>query len=52
VQVVMAEAQGTTLVVYNLQMAAAIIAIALPLIIFLFLGRYFIRVILAGALKG
>ena len=52
VQVVMAEAQGTTLVVYNLQMAAAIIAIAIPLIFFLFLGRYFIRGILAGALKG
>jgi len=52
VQVVMAEAKGTTLVLYNLQMAAALIAIAIPLIFFLFLGRYFIRGILAGALKG
>lgn len=52
VQVVMAEAKGTTLVLYNLQMAAALITTAIPLIFFLFLGRYFIRGILAGALKG
>lgn len=51
-QVVMAEAKGTTLVLYNLQMAAALITTAIPLIFFLFLGRYFIRGILAGALKG
>jgi glucose/mannose transport system permease protein len=48
----MAEAKGTTLVLYNLQMAAALIAIAVPLIFFLVLGRYFIRGLLAGALKG
>jgi len=52
VQMIMAEAKGTTLVLYNLQMAAALIAIAIPLIFFLLLGRYFIRGILAGALKG
>jgi glucose/mannose transport system permease protein len=52
VQVVMAEAKGTTLVFYNLQMAAALIAVSLPMIFFLFLGRYFVRGILAGALKG
>ena len=52
VQVVMASAQGTTLVLYNLQMAAAIITTAIPLVIFLLLGRYFVRGILAGALKG
>ena len=52
VQVVMAEAKGTTLVLYNLQMAAALITVAVPLLFFLFLGRYFIRGILAGALKG
>ncbi len=51
-QVVMAEAKGTTLVLYNLQMAAALITVAVPLLFFLFLGRYFIRGILAGALKG
>jgi len=52
VQVVMAEARGTTLVLYNLQMAAALIAVAVPLLFFLFLGQYFIKGILAGALKG
>lgn len=52
VQVVMAEAKGTTIVLYNLQMAAALIAVAVPLIVFLFMGRYFVRGILAGALKG
>jgi glucose/mannose transport system permease protein len=52
VQVVMAEAKGTTLVLYNLQMAAALITVAIPLLFFLFLGRYFVRGILAGALKG
>ncbi len=52
VQVVMAEAKGTTLVLYNLQMAAALIAVSIPLIFFLFMGRYFVRGILAGALKG
>ncbi len=52
VQVVMAEAKGTTLVLYNLQMAAALIAVAIPLVFFLALSRYFIQGILAGALKG
>lgn len=52
IQVVMAEAAGTTLVLYNLQMAAALIAVVVPLLFFLVLGRYFIRGILAGALKG
>ena len=52
VQVVMAEAKGTTLVLYNLQMAAALMSVVVPLLIFLFLGKYFVRGILAGALKG
>ena len=52
VQVVMAEAQGTTLVLYNQQMVAALVSVSIPLLFFIFLGRYFIRGILAGALKG
>jgi len=36
----------------ELQMAAALITLAVPLIFFLILGQYFIRGILAGALKG
>lgn len=51
-QVVMAEAKGTTLVLYNLQMAAALISVVVPMLFFLVLGRYFIRGILTGALKG
>jgi ABC-type glycerol-3-phosphate transport system permease component len=33
-------------------MAAALIGVLIPLLFFLFLGRYFIRGVLAGALKG
>lgn len=37
---------------YNLQMAAALIAVSVPLLFFVVLGRSFVRGILAGALKG
>ena len=52
VQVAMAMTQGSTISPYNLQMAAALLTVAVPLLFFLFLGRYFVRGILAGALKG
>lgn len=52
VQVAMAMTQGSTISPYNLQMAASLLTVAVPLIFFLFLGRYFIRGVLAGALKG
>lgn len=52
IQVAMANTKGTTVVLYDLQMAAALVTVAVPLIVFLFLGRYFIRGILAGAIKG
>jgi len=52
VQVKLAEVKGSFVALYNLQMAAALIAVLIPLIFFLLLGRYFIRGILAGALKG
>jgi glucose/mannose transport system permease protein len=51
-QVAMAMTQGSTISPYNLQMAAALLTVAVPLVFFIFLGRYFIRGILAGALKG
>ena len=51
-QVAMAMTQGSTISPYHLQMAASLLTVAVPLLIFLFLGRYFIRGILAGALKG
>ena len=44
--------QGSTISPYNLQMAASLLTVAVPLLAFLILGRYFIRGILAGALKG
>jgi len=52
VQVAMAMTQGSTISPYNLQMAASLLTVAVPLLCFLFLGRYFIRGILAGAMKG
>lgn len=52
VQVAMAMTQGSTISPYNLQMAASLLTVSIPLLIFLFLGRYFIRGVLAGALKG
>lgn len=51
-QVAMAMTQGSTISPYNLQMAASLLTVAVPLLIFLVMGRYFIRGILAGALKG
>jgi glucose/mannose transport system permease protein len=51
-QVAMAMTQGSTISPYNLQMAASLLTVAVPLLFFLLLGRYFIRGILAGALKG
>jgi glucose/mannose transport system permease protein len=52
VQVAMAMTEGSTISPYNLQMAASLLTVSVPLLIFLFLGRYFIRGVLAGALKG
>jgi glucose/mannose transport system permease protein len=52
VQVAMAMTEGSTISPYNLQMAASLLTVAVTLLIFLFLGRYFIRGVLAGALKG
>ena len=52
VQVAMAMTEGSTISPYNLQMAASLLTVAVPLMIFLFLGRYFVRGVLAGALKG
>lgn len=52
IQVKLAEVKGSFVALYNLQMAAALIGVLIPLSFFLFLGRYFIRGVLAGALKG
>lgn len=52
VQVAMAMTEGSTISPYNLQMAASLLTVAVPLLGFIFFGRYFVRGVLAGALKG
>lgn len=52
VQVKLAEIKGSYVALYNLQMAAALMTVLVPLLFFLLLGKYFIRGILAGALRG
>lgn len=52
IQIKLAEIKGSFVAHYELQMAAALITLLVPLVLFLALGQYFIRGILAGALKG
>lgn len=52
IQMKLVEIKGSFVANYHLQMAAAVITLLVPLTFFLVLGRYFIRGILAGALKG
>ncbi len=52
VQVKLEEVKGSYVALYNLQMAAALMTVVVPLLFFLLLGKYFIRGILAGALRG
>jgi glucose/mannose transport system permease protein len=43
---------GSFHVPYNVQMAAALLTALPPLLVYIFLGRYFIRGLMAGSLKG
>jgi glucose/mannose transport system permease protein len=43
---------GSVLSQYQLQMAGAILTALPPLVLYIFLGRYFVRGLLAGSLKG
>lgn len=52
IQIKLTEIKGSFVAMYQLQMAAAVITLLVPLIFFLALGQYFIKGILAGALKG
>lgn len=52
IQLKLTEIKGSFVALYNLQMAAAVITLLVPLVFFLALGQYFIKGILAGALKG
>lgn len=49
---VVAALKGTTAAEWNVQMAGTVLASLPPLITFILLGRYFIRGLLAGALRG
>jgi glucose/mannose transport system permease protein len=48
----LAQLAGGEAVQWNLPMAGALIAALPPLLIFIILGRYFIRGLLAGSIKG
>jgi len=43
---------GSMITDWNVQMAGALIAALPTLLIFIILGRYFVRGLLAGSLKG
>jgi glucose/mannose transport system permease protein len=43
---------GSLLAAYQIQMAGALLTALPPLVIYILLGRYFIRGLLAGSLKG
>jgi glucose/mannose transport system permease protein len=43
---------GSYIVEWNVQMAGSILAALPTLVVFIFLGRYFMRGLLAGSLKG
>lgn len=52
IQIKLSEIKGSLVAHYELQMAAAVITMIVPLVFFLLLGQYFVKGILAGALKG
>ncbi len=52
VQVALRNLAGSQIVEWNVQMAGALLAVLPTLFVYIFLGRYFLRGLLAGALKG
>jgi glucose/mannose transport system permease protein len=52
IQLKLTEIKGSFVALYNLQMAAALITLIVPMVFFLALSKYFIKGLLAGALKG
>ncbi len=52
VTVALANLAGSEYVEWNVQMAGALLISLPPLLVYIFLGRYFIRGLLAGSLKG
>jgi len=52
VQVALQNLAGSQIVEWNVQMAGALLTALPPLLVYIFLGRFFLRGLLAGALKG
>ncbi|MDR7553865.1 MAG: carbohydrate ABC transporter permease [Armatimonadota bacterium] len=52
VQVALQNLAGSQIVEWNVQMAGALLTALPTLLVYIFLGRYFLRGLLAGALKG
>lgn len=52
VMVALQNLSGSQIVQWNIQMAGALLAALPTLLVYIFLGRYFIRGLLAGSLKG
>jgi len=52
VQVALRNLAGSQIVEWNVQMAGALLAAVPTLVVYIFLGRYFVRGLMAGALKG
>jgi len=52
IQIKLTEIKGSFVALYNLQMAAALITLIVPMVFFLALSKYFVKGLLAGALKG
>ncbi|HEU5298862.1 MAG TPA: carbohydrate ABC transporter permease [bacterium] len=52
VQVALRNLAGSQIIEWNVQMAGALLTALPTLLVYIFLGRYFLRGLLAGALKG
>jgi glucose/mannose transport system permease protein len=52
VTVAVNNAAGSMVSNYNLQMSSALLASLPTLVVYILLGRYFVRGLMAGALKG
>jgi glucose/mannose transport system permease protein len=52
IQLKLTEIKGSFVALYNLQMAGAVITLFIPLVFFMALSKYFVKGLLAGALKG